>query len=121
MSDVEQIDSENLFAVLAANARGRSMAQLATTLIGSGWAAGAIWWQHPPLSWLGSALLSVALYATWGILDRMDPSRSDASATGVADAALVRGLRDLTAGAGVVAAIWTVGSFMHFALGHWVF
>jgi hypothetical protein len=46
LSDVEQIDSENLFAVLAANARGRSMAQLV-----------------------------VALYTIWGIFDRMDPSR----------------------------------------------
>jgi hypothetical protein len=112
---------ENLFAVLAANARSRSMGQLVSTLIGSGWAAGAIWWQHPRLSWLGSALLVVALYATWGILDRMDPTRSDPTETGVADSGLARGLRDLAAVAGVVSAIWTVGAFMASALGHWVF
>jgi hypothetical protein len=119
MNDIES--DEHVFAVLATNARSRSVAQLVTTLIGSSWAAVTIWLQHPAFSWLASALLVVALYASWGILDRMDPARSDASETGVRDPALLRGFRDLTAGAGVVSALWTVFAFMRFALGHWVF
>jgi hypothetical protein len=111
---------ETVLTVLAAKARARSTGQLATTLTGSGWAAGAIWWQHPG-SWVGGVLLVVALYATWGILDRIDPDQSDPSATGVRDAALLGGLRKLTAGAGILAAIWTTGAFLHAALGHWVF
>ena len=111
---------ENVLTVLAGKARARSTGQLATTLIGSGWAAGAIWWQHPG-SWVGGALLVVALYATWGILDRIDPEATDPSATGVSDPALLSGLRKLTAGAGIISAIWTAGAFLHAALGHWVF
>src|SRR5437867_4149552 len=63
---------ENVFTVLAEKARNRTIGQLTSTLISASWAAGAIWLQHPRWSWLADALAVVALYAAWGVIDRVD-------------------------------------------------
>jgi hypothetical protein len=112
---------ENVFTVLAEKARNRTVSQLTTTLISASWAAGAIWWQHPRWSWLADAVAVVALYAAWGLIDRVAEDTRDATASRPPDPGVAAGARSLVAGLGVLGAIWTAAVFMHFALGYWVF
>jgi len=116
-SDVED-EETNVFRVLGAQARTRSMAQLWVVALGGAVDAGLLWWRHPMLTWLAAGCAAVAAYGTWGLLDRAIESRStepDAPRETLA----LEDLRDLAAIAGTAAALWAVLSFMAVALGNW--
>ena len=112
-SNVEEEDT-NVFRVLRAQARTRSIAQLWVVALGGAVDAGLLWWRHPMLTCLAAGCAAVAAYGAWGLLDRALESRSGARETTALDA-----LRDLAAITGTAAALWAVLSFMAVALGNW--
>jgi hypothetical protein len=117
-TDIEAEDN-NVFRVLGAQARTRTVAQLWVAAIGGAVDAGLLWWRHPMLGWLAAGCAAVAAYGIWGLLDRgIERWTTDPAAPNEAVARL-GGLRDLTAIAGTVAALWAVLSFMAVALGNW--
>lgn len=111
--------NDNVFRVLAAQARARPAAQLWVAALGGLVDAGLLWWRHPMLTWLGGGCAAVAAYGVWGLLDRAVQRRASVSASAGKTLAQVRGLRDLTAIAGTVLAVWAVLSFMAVALSNW--
>ena len=111
--------NDNVFRVLAAQARARPAAQLWVAALGGLVDAGLLWWRHPMLTWLGAGCAAVAAYGVWGLLDRVVQRRTSESASAAGTLEQVRGLRDLTAIAGTVLAVWAVLSFMAVALGNW--
>ena len=117
-TDVED-EKNNIFRVLGAQARTRSVAQLWVAAIGGGVDAGLLWWRHPLLGWLAAGCAAVAAYGTWGLLDRTIETRTTAPAPPRGTLLRLGGLRDLTAIVGTVAALWAVLSFMAVALGNW--
>ena len=117
-SDVEDEES-NVFRVLGAQARTRSVAQLWIAAIGGAVDAGLLWWRHPMLGWLAAGCAAVAAYGIWGLLDRTIETRTAEPAPPRVTLAQLRGLRGLTAIAGTIAALWAVLSFMAVALGNW--
>ena len=115
---VDEAEENNVFRVLAAQARTRSIAQLWVVALGGAVDAGLLWWRHPMLTWLAAGCAAAAAYGAWGLLDRAMESRStepDAPRETLA----FEGLRDLAAIAGTAAALWAVLSFMAVALGNW--
>jgi hypothetical protein len=120
---------EHVFAVLANQARSRTTIELWTTAIGSGTTAVALWWQHPGLSWIAAAFTSIASYAVWGLIDRVDPERLElaASRAGAHDGVPAFVSRTFSVvsvaavGCGTVTAVWTIFAFMRFMIGHWTF
>ena len=115
--DVEDED-DNVFRVLRAQARTRSIGQLGVVALGGAVDAGLFWWGHPMLTWLAAGCAAVAAYGTWGLLDRAIETRS-AERDVPPEALALDSLRDLTAIGGTVAALWAVLSFMAVALGNW--
>jgi hypothetical protein len=114
-----EAEESNVFRVLGAQARTRTVAQLWVAAIGGAVDAGLLWWRHPMLGWLAAGCGAAAAYGIWGLLDRSIERRTtDPAAPGDA-ASRLRGPRDLTAIAGTVAALWAVLSFMAVALGNW--
>lgn len=110
---------ENVFQVLARNARGRSRVELRATALACGVNAAFIWWRHPGLSWLAAGLTAGAAYAIWGLLDR---GSMDADAVGISArgrAAALRDVQPLVVIAGTGAALWSLLAFMAAALGGW--
>ncbi|HKN67624.1 MAG TPA: hypothetical protein VJW73_15170 [Gemmatimonadaceae bacterium] len=118
LTDVEAEES-NVFRVLGAQARTRTVAQLWMAAIGGAVDAGLLWWRHPMLGWLAAGCAAVAAYGIWGLLDRGIERRTGDPAAPDDLRARLSGLRDLTAIAGTVAALWAVLSFMAVALGNW--
>ena len=116
----DEDEESNVFRVLAAQARTRSLPQLWIAALGGAVDAGLLGWRHPMLTWLAAGCAAVAAYGAWGLLDRAVEARTTtepaASPEGLAQ---LGGLRDLTAIAGTAAAIWAVLSFMAVALGNW--
>lgn len=112
-------EESNVFRVLGAQARTRSVAQLWVAALGGAVDAGLLWWRHPMLGWLAAGGAAVAAYGAWGLLDRAIERRTADSAAQHEAVARLGGLRDLTAIAGTAAALWAVLSFMAVALGNW--
>lgn len=117
-SDVEREES-NVFRVLGAQARTRSVTQLWVAAIGGAVDAGILWWRHPMLGWLAAGCAAVAAYGIWGLLDRGIETRTGQPDGEHEPLAQLCGLRDLTAIAGTALALWAVLSFMAVALGNW--
>lgn len=115
----EEIEENNVFRVLGAEARTRSLAQLSVAAIGGAVDAGLLWWRHPMLTWLAAGCAAVAAYGAWGLLDRAIENRNSKAASSPEPVARLSAIRDLTAIAGTVAALWAVLSFMAVALGNW--
>ena len=115
----EETEESNVFRVLGAQARTRSLAQLWVAAVGGAVDAGLLWWRHPMLVWLAAGCAAVAAYGVWGLLDRGIGTRSTRSRTSHELVAQLSALRDLTAVAGTAAALWAVLSFMAVALGNW--
>jgi len=114
----ENEDEDNVFRVLGAQARTRSIAQLWVVALGGAVDAGLLWWRHPMLTWLAAGCAAVAAYGAWGLLDRaIEAKRAERDAP--PEALALDSLRDLTAIGGTVAAVWAVLSFMAVALGNW--
>jgi hypothetical protein len=116
--DVED-EENNVFRVLGAQARSRSLAQLWVAALGGAVDAALLWWRHPMLGWLAAGCAAVAAYGVWGLLDRRIETRSAEPSASPEPIAQLGGLRDLTAVAGTAAALWAVLSFMAVALGNW--
>ena len=116
--DVEAEES-NVFRVLGAQARTRSVAQLWVAALGGAVDAGLLWWRHPMLGWLAAGCAAVAAYGIWGLLDRAIETRTADPAVQHQTEARLGGLRGLTAIVGTAAALWAVLSFMAVALGNW--
>ena len=114
---VEDADS-NVFRVLGAQARTRSIAQLSIAALGGVVDAGLLWWRHPMLGWLAAGCAAVAAYGAWGLLDRAIETRS-AEPDAPRETLALESVRDLVAVAGTAAALWAVLSFMAVALGNW--
>ena len=114
-----EAEESNVFRVLGAQARTRSLAQLWVAAIGGVVDAGLLWWRHPMLIWLAAGCAAVAAYGAWGLLDRAVENRSDKATASRELLAQLSALRDLTAIAGTGAAVWAVLSFMAVALGNW--
>ena len=112
---------ENVFTVLADQARARSRAGLWTTALGGAANAGLVWRQYPTLSWLVAGCVATAAYGAWGLLDRAGAANEvrpgDAGATPDA----LPEMRRLVAVVGTGAAVWAVVGFMSAALGNWHF
>ena len=117
-TDVED-ERNNIFRVLGAQARTRSVVQLWVATIGGAVDAGLLWWRHPLLGWLAAGCAAVAAYGIWGLLDRTIETRTTEPAPSRGTLVQLGGLRDLTAIVGTVAALWAVLSFMAVALGNW--
>src|SRR5690242_2426759 len=117
-ADVED-EENNVFRVLGAQARTRSVAQLWVATIGGAVDAGLLWWRHPMLGWLAAGCAAVAAYGIWGLLDRTIETKATELAVPRGTRAQLGGLRDLTAIVGTLAALWAVLSFMAVALGNW--
>ena len=113
------VDETNVFRVLGAQARTRSVAQLWVATIGGAVDAGLLWWRHPMLGWLAAGCAAVAAYGIWGLLDRTIETRTTEATTSRETLAQLDSLRGFTAIAGTVAALWAVLSFMAVALGNW--
>ena len=119
-TDVEEADDEsNVFRVLGAHARTRSVAQLWVATLGGAVDAGLLWWRHPMLGWLAAGCAAVTAYGVWGLLDRTIETRAADPEAQHDTVARLGGLRDLTAVIGTAAALWAVLSFMAVALGNW--
>ncbi len=103
---------ENVFQVLADQARTRTTQELRATTLGGLISAGLLWWQHPALSWLAAGFAATAAYGVWGLLDRAARAPSKAGARDRGTTAQLTGLRDLTALLGTGAALWTLFGFM---------
>lgn len=118
-ADVEDGGEEsNVFRVLGAQARTRSVAQLWVAALGGAVDAGLLWWRHPMLGWLAAGCAAVAAYGVWGLLDRTIETRAADPGARETVPRLGR-LRDLAAIVGTAAALWAVLSFMAVALGNW--
>jgi len=111
--------NENVFNVLAKNARRRTAGELWTTAFGCGVNAIVLWWQHPSLSWLASGFAAGAAYAIWGLLDRARDEVREDSPDAAAERLLALLLQRLVAVAGTGAALWALLRFMAAALGGW--
>lgn len=105
------VESENVFTVLAAQARSRSRAGLWTTTVGAVLNAGFIFWQHPTLSWLAAACVAAAAYGGWGLIDRSIAAQSERLDTDVPEDALPE-MRSLFALIGTSAAILAAVLFL---------
>ena len=114
-----EAEESNVFRVLGAQARTRSLAQLWVAALGGAVDAGLLWWRHPMLTWLAAGCAAVAAYGAWGLLDRCIETRSTDAIAPRGTRAQLAGLRDLAAIAGTAAALWAVLSFMAVALGNW--
>src|SRR5690242_21879019 len=117
-ADVED-EENNVFRVLGAQARTRSITQLWVAAIGGAVDAGLLWWRHPMLAWLAAGCAAVAAYGLWGLLDHTIETRTTGQSAPRGPLSQLRGLRDLTAVVGTAAALWAVLSFMAVALGNW--
>src|SRR4051812_29525935 len=117
-TDVED-EENNVFRVLGAQARSRSVAQLWVAALGGAVDAGLLWWRHPMLGWLAAGCAAVAAYGVWGLLDRGIQTRTVEPGGSTEPVAQLCGLRDLAAIVGTAAALWAVLSFMAVALGNW--
>jgi hypothetical protein len=111
---IEPDADENVFQVLARQARTRTPTELWITTVGGALSAVLIWSQNPALSWLGAGFAATAAYGIWGLLDR-----AASGATSAVDTRQITGLRDFTAIAGGGAALWAVLDFMAKVLGNW--
>jgi len=114
-----QVEENNVFRVLGTQARTRSVAQLWVAALGGAVDAALLWWRHPMLGWLAAGCAAVAAYGIWGLLDRAAETRTTEAGARPEAVAHLSGLRDLTAIAGTIAALWAVLSFMAVALGNW--
>jgi hypothetical protein len=112
-------EENNVFRVLGAQARSRSLAQLWVAALGGAIDAGLLWWRHPMLGWLAAGCAAVAAYGVWGLLDRRIETRSAEPSASPEPIVQLGDLRDLTAVVGTAAALWAVLSFMAVALGNW--
>ena len=112
-------EENNVFRVLGAQARSRSLAQLWVAALGGAVDAGLLWWRHPMLGWLAAGCAAVAAYGVWGLLDRGIETRSAEPNASPEPLPQLSGLRDLAAVVGTAAALWAVLSFMAVALGNW--
>jgi hypothetical protein len=121
-ADLQSTDlqtSENVFQVLANNARNRTLGELRTTAVGCGINAAFIWWRYPSFSWLAAGFAACAAYAVWGLLDRslLDAEEHGFVARGRAE--LLLKAQRVVAAAGSGAAFWALFRFMAAALGGW--
>ena len=110
---------ENIFQVLAHQARTRTTQELRATTLGGLISGGLLWWQHPALSWLAAGFAATAAYGVWGLLDRAAQAPSTAGARDRGTTAQLTRLRDLTALLGTGAALWTLFDFMATAFSNW--
>ena len=116
--DSAVVESENVFTVLAAQARARSRAGLWTTAIGGALNAGLIFWQSPSLSWLAAACAAAAAYGGWGLIDRAIAARSERADPDAPENSLPD-MRSLFAAIGTGAAGLAGVLFMLWVLGSW--
>ena len=112
--------NENVFDVLAAQARARTRSELRTTALGCGVNAALIWWQFPRLSWLAAAFMAASAYGFWGLIDRAvdESERPTHHDRGLTEQLI--GFRGMAAVMGSGAALWAAFSFMRAALGGWI-
>ena len=110
--------ADNVFDVLAQRASERSHAELWMTALGGSVNATFVWWQHPSLHWLGAGFMSVAAYGIWGLANHAISARGSRPRD-LGTGALVI-VRRLAVPAGVVSALFALGSFMAGALGGWI-
>jgi hypothetical protein len=110
---------ENVFQVLAQQARTRTTQELRVTTLGGLINAGLLWWQHPGLSWLAAGFAATAAYGLWGLLDRETQARTKVAERDRGKTEQLTGLRDLATLLGVGAALWALFGFMAATLGNW--
>jgi hypothetical protein len=111
--------AENVFQVLANNARHRTLGELRTTAIGCSVNAAFIWWRYPSLSWLAAGFAACAAYGAWGLLDRSMTDAEDHGFVARSRAELFRKAGRIVAAAGTGAALWALMRFMAAALSGW--
>jgi hypothetical protein len=117
--ELASIERENVFTVLAAQARTRSRAGLWTTTVGGVLNAGLVFWQYPSLSWLAAGCVAVAAYGSWGLIDRAIEGRAEQSRGVDVPADSLPDMRALCAFIGVGATLVAAVRFMMWALGAW--
>ena len=113
------VESENVFTVLAAQARSRSRAGLWTTAIGGVINAGLVFWQYPSLSWLAAGCIAVAAYGGWGLIDRAIAAQFERPGEANIPEDSLPEMRALVAAVGTGAALVAVVTFLMKALGGW--
>ena len=117
--EAESEADENVFQVLARQARTRTPRELGLTTLGGVLNAVLIGWQHPALSWLAAGCAAAAAYGAWGLLDRAAQTSMSSEEACADTVRQLLGVRDLTAVLGGGAALWAVLDFMAAALGNW--
>lgn len=115
----DEDQDNNVFRVLAAQARTRSLPQLWVAALGGAVDAWLLGWRHPMLGWLAAGCAAVAAYGAWGLLDRTIEAKSTEPLASRERVGQLAALRDVTAVVGTAAALWAVLSFMAVALGNW--
>jgi hypothetical protein len=110
---------ENVYQVLANNARHRTLGELRTTAIGCGVNAAFIWWRYPGLSWLAAGFAACSAYAVWGLLDRRLLDAEDHGFVARDRADFLRKGQRIVVAAGTGVALWALMRFMAAALGGW--
>jgi hypothetical protein len=113
------VEPENVFTVLAAQARTRSRAGLWTTTVGGALNAGLIFWQYPSLSWLAAGCVAVAAYGSWGLIDRAIEAQLEQLRGLEVPPDSLPDLRSLCAFVGTGATLVAAVRFMMWALGAW--
>lgn len=109
-------DDENVFAVLADQARDRNAAGLWMTTVGGVVNTALIWRQYPGLHWLAAGFAAVAAYGAWALADRALTALRKDSPASVARVGILSTLRAVSIPAGVLAAIVAAAGFMAMAL-----
>jgi hypothetical protein len=116
----ESQPQENLFHVLGHRARTRTLSELWLIALCGLLNTVLLSWRYPALSWLASACAATGAYGLWGLLDRAAHTKMSTEEMSRRPIQALIGLRDLTAIAGTVAALWTVLALTTTALGNWV-
>jgi hypothetical protein len=111
---------DNLFQVLSHRARTRTRPELWLTAVFGLLNALLLSWRYPAFSWVAAGCAATGAYGVWGLLDRAARTRMSTEEPCRATIQQLIGLRDLTAVAGTVAALWAVLALTATALGNWV-
>ena len=110
---------ENVFQVLANNARRRTLGELGTTAVAGAVNAGFLWWRYPGVSWLAAGFAACSAYAACGLLDRSLMRAEEQGFVSRDRADRLRKARTAVAAVGTGAAVWALLRFMAAALGGW--
>ena len=110
---------ENVFDVLARQARRRSTSELRTTAVGCAFNAMLLVVYHPSLTWLASAFAAASAYGVWGLSDRLRLIEEEKESPNRATLRFLRVMRLGASVGGSAAALWAAFRLMAAALGGW--